>query len=250
MRFWRLDSTTHTRVARADEKPAKSHDGNGDPRLRKIFARSPMCVRRKVRQARRCSPRRRRCALADCDTLAIKRRARAERSAKPLDEPRTNGSSVLPSGAERDSEHHSKVIPGPPCATAGLSACLPACLSPKSSTSPVPTSVLAAIPYAVTWNVYLANVGFARTCTELTDERRSNFTAPLNNKQSLTDCWVSSFHRARINYLKKKRVSATVTSCAREYDKCKSIERMFDATPKKFEFAHVAYSMMMRMNWS
>lgn len=55
--------------------------------------------------------------------------------------PRTNGSSVLPRGAERDSGYHSKVIsPGPPCAAASLSACLylptsgvlHSCLSPTS----------------------------------------------------------------------------------------------------------------------
>lgn len=72
------------------------------------------------------SPRRSRAIAAGKDSRS--RYQHGTERAEPLGA-RTNGSSVLPRGAERDSGYHSKVIPpGPPCAAAGLSACLPAYL--------------------------------------------------------------------------------------------------------------------------
>ena len=61
----------------------------------------------------------------------------------------------------------------------GLSACLPAYLQSFALLPLFP--FFTAIPYAATWSVYLANVGFARVLAESPDdppERRSNFAAP------------------------------------------------------------------------
>lgn len=84
--------------------------------------------------------------------------------------------SVLPSGAERDSEYHSKVMPpGPPCATVASFDSTCACLSPRFSIPPT----LDTWPRYRTRSeqpeaVYLANAELARIPPRSADDPLSS----------------------------------------------------------------------------
>jgi len=86
----------------------------------------------------------------------------------------------------------------------GLSACLPAYLQSFALLPLFP--FFTAIPYAATWSVYLANVGFARVLAESPDdppERRSNFAAPRTAERTARRFLrsFSSLHRLFLRYL-------------------------------------------------
>lgn len=133
--------------------------------------------------------------LAETTTLAVSANAWPASARNRLTRVRT-APRLLPSGAERDSGYHPKVIPpGPPCATAW--ACQPAYL-------PISLRFLSFPLYpqpryrTTTWSVYLANAELARAFPESTDDPLFEFYRGTNYLGGKENYYTFSFSNTLI----------------------------------------------------